>query len=274
MKLAHKGVFVRKIREHLVDQCSTRIALSLLLTGGCILFTGCAAIQRFTYNSRVSLYLATNPNVAEITGEALRTHELVKGMNKEEVTLSLGEPTKMEWASFDAKDETWVYWHTESPQYGEERATPETPLRLVFAKTPKGFVLRSWKTQDKNSVTNPIPSAIEQGTVGEQHPAAAQRPAVERPAGKKNAPTPPAVDLSSVKVYSKKNDTSGRGGWPTFTLEGISKQGGKAWALINKKLVAAGDEIETAQVVAIYDDGVLLEYSGDRRVLRKEAKAK
>jgi outer membrane protein assembly factor BamE (lipoprotein component of BamABCDE complex) len=254
MKSVHDGNVGWKVCGRIVGQGHAR--MTLLLVCGCLLFSGCTAMQRFAYNSKVSLYLSTNPNVPEKTSEALHIRELIKGMNKEEVTLSLGDPTKKEWATFDAKEETWVYWHTESPQYGDNVVTPENPLRLAFTNTPKGFILYAWKVQDKSakSTTNALPDIA---VASNQSPV------------KKNAATP---DVLLPKIYSKKNDSSGDGRWPVLTLEGISKQGGKAWALINNNLISVGEKVEGAVVVSIFDDGVVLNCNGESRLLKQEAK--
>jgi hypothetical protein len=208
-------------------------------------------MQHFAYNSRVSLYLSTNPNVQDDIKNGLRTGMLVKGMTKEEVTLCLGDPLKKDWTKYDAETETWLYTKSDSSEKYHALVSPDVPLKLAFTNTPKGFILYRW-----GIVTRTMPILP------------------EPPRAVTNLPPPPkpppqkTFNTDGIRVYSAKVDSSA--GWPELTLDGISKQGGKYWALINKTLVTTGDEIAGASIKVVTDTGVVIECFGEQRLLRQD----
>jgi hypothetical protein len=230
-----------------------RVLISFILAGCCITLPGCKAMQHFAYNSRVTLYLSTNPNVQDDIKAGLQTGMLVKGMTKEEVTLCLGDPLKKEWTKYDAETETWLYTKSDNSEKYHALVSPDVPLKLAFTNTPKGFVLYRWGivTQNKPNLPEP-PRAV------------TNLPPLPKP------PPPPqkTFNTDGIKIYSAKADTSA--GWPELSLDGISKQGGKYWALINKTLVTTGDQIGGASIKVVTDTGVVIECFGEQRLLRQD----
>ena len=88
---------------------SKRVFVLLLAAAICVISSGCESMRKVAYESKVGLYLKTNPNVAEDIRDGLRTKSLVKGMTKEEVTICLGDPLKKEWTKHNADKEVWIY---------------------------------------------------------------------------------------------------------------------------------------------------------------------
>jgi hypothetical protein len=56
--------------------------------------------------------------------------------------------------------------------------------------------------------------------------------------------------------------------WPPVKLTGLVKLGKTAAALINGKVVAAGESIENVVLVKVTADGALVRFEGEERVLR------
>ena len=57
-------------------------------------------------------------------------------------------------------------------------------------------------------------------------------------------------------------------GWPKLELTGFAAGGGQRMVFINGKMLAEGREIEGARIVQIGKAEVLVEYQGERRILR------
>ncbi len=57
-------------------------------------------------------------------------------------------------------------------------------------------------------------------------------------------------------------------GWPKLELTGFASGGGQRMVFINGKMLPAGREIAGVRIVQIGKTEVLVEYKGERRILR------
>lgn len=89
-------------------------------------------------------------------------------------------------------------------------------------------------------------------------PAAAPKPTPQQPLEKVDPPTPVAKRVEKTT----KNE------WPKLKLTGFASGGGQQMIFINGKMLSEGREIDGAHIIQIGETEVLVDYQGERRILR------
>jgi len=89
-------------------------------------------------------------------------------------------------------------------------------------------------------------------------PAAAPEATPQKPVEPVKAPSAVAKVIEKIKGD----------GWPELKLTGFAAGGGQRMVFINGKMLAEGREIDGTRIVQIGQTEVLVEYQGERRILR------
>jgi len=87
----------------------------------------------------------------------------------------------------------------------------------------------------------------------------------------KTIPQQPAETVETTKAPSavaKVIEKITGDGWPELKLTGFAAGGGQRMVFINGKMLAEGREIDGARIVQIGKAEVLVEFKGERRILR------
>ncbi len=107
------------------------------------IFSNVAGI--FSHDARVANYLKAHPDLPEDIRNGIKSGKLVKGMDKDQVTLCMGKPNKMEVSqSGPVKEETWDY--SERRKAGSSIFDADVPIAtLTFIEGPGGMSLSNWK---------------------------------------------------------------------------------------------------------------------------------
>ena len=93
-------------------------------------------------------------------------------------------------------------------------------------------------------------------------------PTTESKAASKATPQQPAKTAEVPSVVEKAIDKITGDGWPELNLTGFAAGSGQRMVFINGKMLAEGRKIAGARIVQIGKTEVLVEYQGERRILR------
>ncbi len=93
-------------------------------------------------------------------------------------------------------------------------------------------------------------------------------PATESKAAPKATPKQPVETVKAPSVVEKIIKKITGDGWPELKLTGFASGGGQRMVFINGKMLGAGREIAGVRIVQIGKTEVLVEYKGERRILR------
>lgn len=210
---------------------------------------GCRSPQQ-----RIERYLGANTNRPEVVRQALRDGgRLVTGMTPQEVRLVLGPPARTE----KGRAQTEAAWHYDLPkrrddtlQHSDMWKAPVPWQTVVFG--PDNTVAEIISYDEEKTVFLP-----------ETPPPAATLQPPPPPPG----PPPPAT-AAAMPSYRAEPDEINVSGWPAITLQGLSGSGNSRSAAINGAVHEPGDWIGEARLDAVYANGVVLEYRGQRAFLR------
>jgi len=207
---------------------------------------GCRSTQQ-----RIERYLGANTNRPEVVQQALRDGvRLVPGMTPQEVRLMLGPPARSE----KGPSQTEAAWHYDLPkrrddtlQHSDMWKAPVPWQTVVFG--PDNTVAEIISYDEEKTVFLPETPP----------PAAMLKPPPE--------PRTPAT-AAAMPSYRAEPDEIHVYGWPAITLQGLSGSGNSRSAAINGTVHEPGDWIGAVLLDAVYANGVVLEYRGQRAFLR------
>lgn len=210
--------------------------------------TGCRSQQQ-----RIEHYLGARTDRPEAVRQALRDGgRLVPGMTQEEVRLILGPPARTE----TGPAETGAIWYYDQPKRRDDTLQRsdlwELPVPLqTIAFGPGNTVAEIISYDEDKTIDPPEPS-----------PASASQPPAPRP-----VPPAPAY-AAAMPSYRPEPAEINVYGWPAITLQGLTGSGNARSAAINGRVHEPGDRIGEVRLDAVYANGVVLEYQGQRAFLR------
>ena len=217
--------------------------LCLALAAG---LAGCAS-KPFAYSpDRVSAYIAAHPDLAGPVRDALRRGTLTNGMTRAEVALCLGEPTHVEKSEeHGQRREVWVYSRSTLGTGDLEVSTywhQEVPIAKVYFGSDR--LVQRW------------------ALYGVNRPPAKPAPAKASVAPKTAAPQPGAGVTESRAVLPEPPPGVFRN-WPLLTLNGVACRADRNTAVVNGKMLQAGDAIEGVKILSIDPRGVQVDFKRD-----------
>lgn len=219
--------------------------LLVLIAGGC--FGGAGQLGP----DPVERYIRLNPQLSAPVRDALRAGCVAEGMSRPEVRLSMGPPQRRETvgeAGAGAR-EVWIYnqrpsqdvlrgsqlWHTDVPM-----------ARVVFGPDRR---VESWRLFSPDEPFRPD-IYIDDG---------AREAALKAVQGPTEPPAAPRRPLPGPRGTFED--------WPQLQITGVSLGGQQATAILNRQVVAAGDDVEGVRVLAVIPEGVWLRYRGSDQFL-------
>ena len=240
-------------KNHRPSLADTRrqVAAPLLVLAATLACCGCLSSQH-----RIARYLNANHDRPEAVRVALRDGDrLVTGMTPHEVRLIMGPPARTE----SGMPPESTIWHYDQPKRreGTQRqsamwALPVPHLSVFFGADDTVIRIIDFDSRQPTAST-PAPA-------GEPRPAPVRRPAQPQP-------RLPAV-TDAVPTYRPSPEELNVHGWPAITLQGVSGGGRTRNAVINGGVHEPGERIGPVRLDAIYANGVVLEYRGQRAFLR------
>ena len=164
----------------------------------------------------------------------------------------------------------------ELPKFSTPKATdalPETP-RLEETKNPKAPPVLILVLILAVCLAIPIGFGIHLiKPRAKAVPPAAKNPAPTAPAAVAVVPAPVAqapakpAELLAVTEPVKKEEPA-KPVWPALTLTGIAQSDDQRLAILNGKMLSAGRKLGEVTILEVNEQGVVLEFHGERRVLR------
>jgi len=212
---------------------------------------GCLSTQQ-----QVERYLKTHADRPEAIQQALREGgRLVPGMTPSEVRLVRGTPARTETGPAD----TGATWHYDQPKRRDDTlqssdmwALPVPLWTVVFGPGNTVAEIISYDEHKSGNLPEPSP------------PVALPPPPPPPP----QPPPPLPATAATMPSYRPEPAEINVHGWPPITLQGLTGSGNARRAAINGTVHEPGDRIGEVRLDAIYANGVVLEYRGQRTFLR------
>ncbi len=200
---------------------------------------------------RIDRYLSTNTDRPEAVVQALRDADrLVPGMTPQEVRLIMGSPARTEAGNAPVS----AIWHYDQASRRDDSSRRSDMWVLPIPSRTVVF-----------GAGNTVTGIIEYDDPVDQ-PKEAKPEVIAIP--KRESVVPPPPPATPIPVYRPNPDELKVHGWPAITLQGMTGSGSGGRAVFNGEIYKPGEFIGGVRLDAIYANGVVLEYRGQRAFLR------
>jgi outer membrane protein assembly factor BamE (lipoprotein component of BamABCDE complex) len=238
-------------------------ATQLWRAGGFVLLLMAAGCT--TPSNRIARYILKHPERPIAICTALQTQSVVAGMNADEVRLCLGSPKRIDRTADTPPTETWHYLQ-DSKAGGALKGSSiwhmDIPLATLYFSSEglvKKAVFYNSQEADMPTTGGDAPSPRQDVVKG---------PPRQVHVDKKPVPGKPRPNAPALPHYMPAPTELGVSGWPRVSLGGVSAMGGDHSAILNGEVVEPGETVSDVTLFRVFDNGVLLEYRGQRTFLR------